>query len=267
MHKVLIALRELCNTRNTLDLTLPWGELDGCRFGLEAFVSLLAQPGVSKHSGCDRDEVSRKIHDAMQSDDPSKRMAEFVRWTTRTYMDFLDFMHLNDKILNSAAHSGLMKLGGVKNRLLVNTLEVDRTIELDGLDPLLRDQTWALLDVLRMLFGAIVNHHKYDPDSRMGVDEILLVAEEIDFVMRNTNNYITLHSMFAMHEIHDLDMWHRVEGISIAIGKQLQKRPRAIAIEYAIRTVVQVIPQLHLGALAWLPLDVLTGHLQLVNLE
>jgi hypothetical protein len=88
IHKTLTALRELWNTRNTLNFDLPWGELDGCRFGLKAVLDLLEQPGCERFSRLTSEEISQRIHKTIISTDASKQMAEFVRWATDCYMGF-----------------------------------------------------------------------------------------------------------------------------------------------------------------------------------
>ena len=96
-------MRELWNTRDTLNFDLPVGELDGCRFGLKAMQDLLNQPGCDSFSS---------------SPDASKPMAEFMRWATGSYMDFLA-SHVS--LRENTAKLGLLEVDKVKNRLLVKS--------------------------------------------------------------------------------------------------------------------------------------------------
>ena len=82
-------MRELWNTRDTLNFDLPVGELDGCRFGLQAMQDLLSQPACDSFSNYKSEEINHKIFLAMKSSDASKLMAEFMRWAIDSYKDFL----------------------------------------------------------------------------------------------------------------------------------------------------------------------------------
>ena len=79
LHHVIIALRELWNVRDTLNFDLLVGELEGCRFGLQAMQDLVDQPGCSSFFQSTSEEIIHKIFVAMRSPDSSKQMSEFIR--------------------------------------------------------------------------------------------------------------------------------------------------------------------------------------------
>ena len=257
-------MRELWNTSNTVDVSLPFGELDGCRFGLEPLQRLLDQPGCEDFTKSTSDEINQKVFDAFRSAEPSERMAEFVRWATDAYMDFLD---TRGRYSESAAQWGLLKMRSVRNRLLVNTSEVDRSVQLDDSDDDVNFRHDRMLEILSHLFNAIIDHHKKVSNSRVGVEEVLLLAEESDFVNRRTNNYTTLHKKFAIDEGHGLPMDYRLTGITMANGKQVKQRGHLMPIEYTIEIIAPVIPRLDHDVLVLLPLQKWSRWLEEVSLQ
>jgi hypothetical protein len=254
LHNIFIALCELWNTRNIVDTTLPWGKLDGCRFGLNALQKLLDQAGCDSCSKSTSAEIEKKIFDAISTAEVArraKRMAEFVRWATETYMDFLD-SHRDYMERTAALISP--KLSDVQNRLLANTSEVDKFLQLNNSDREVRFRIARMLQILHSLFKAIIDHHQRVPNFRIGVEQVLLLAEESDFINRRTKNYLTLHKIFAADEAHGLPMDQRLSRITLAVGKQIKQRGYQMPLEYAVRTVSPVIPGLHYAVLDLLPL-------------
>jgi hypothetical protein len=110
-----------------------------------------------------------------------------------------------------------------------------------------------MLQILAQLFNSIVDHHGKVSDSRIGVQEVLLLAEESDFANRRTNNGDTLQKLFATHEGYGLRLSVTLETITLAIGKQIKQRGHQMPIEYAIRTILPVIPKLGHATLKLLP--------------
>ena len=101
-----------------------------------------------------------------------------------------------------------------------------------------------MLEILAHLFNSVVDHHGKVLNSRIGVQEILMVAEESDFVNRLNNKGDTLHKLFATHEGYGLRSSLTLETITLAIGKQIKQRGHQMPLEYAIRMVVPVVPKL-----------------------
>lgn len=95
-------------------------------------------------------------------------MAEFVRWGTDCYMEFLASRKLHNAI---AVTNGLSKLEDVKCRLLVNTSEVDRFVQLNKFDRDIKVRNARMLGILNLLFDAIIDHHKGVDNSLVGVEE------------------------------------------------------------------------------------------------
>jgi hypothetical protein len=264
VHKILTSFRELWNTRDTLNFDLRGDELDGCRFGLEAMQDLLNQPGCDGFSKLNSVEINHKIFIAMKSPDAAKLMAEFMRWATDCYMDFLVS---HTRFSQNTAKLGLLKIDKVKNRLLVNMSEVDRFIQLNNLERDNNSRFTTMLEILTHLFNAIVNHHRNVLDSRVGIQEILLVAEEHDFIQRRTNNHKTLHNLFATNDSYGLPMGLSLEGITLAITKQIKQRCHHMPLEYAIMTVVPVIPRLDRATLKLLPLPTWSTWFKAIGIE
>jgi hypothetical protein len=81
LQGTLAALRELYNNRNAVNTNLPWGQLDGCCFGVAELQGLLTKvhrevSRINNHDapGDRAADVTRRIHEAMTSTDP------FARW-------------------------------------------------------------------------------------------------------------------------------------------------------------------------------------------
>ena len=155
----------------------------------------------------------------------------------------------------------------VRNRLLVNTSKVDRSVQLNDSDDDVNFRHDRMLEILSHLFNAIIDHHKKVSNSRVGVEEVLLLAEESDFVNRRTNNYTTLHKKFAIDEGHGLPMDYRLTGITMAIGKQVKQRGHLMPIEYTIEIIAPVIPRLDHDVLVLLPLQKWSRWLEEVSLQ
>ena len=158
-------------------------------------------------------------------------MAEFTRLPTDSYMDFLA-SHVS--LSENTAKLGLLKVDNVKNRLFVNTSKVDRFIQLNDLDRDNRFRNARIIEILANLFNSVVDRQGKALDSRIGVQEVLLVAEESDFVNRRTNNGDTLQKLFATHEGYGLRLGLTLETITPAIGKQIKQRGHQMPLEYAI---------------------------------
>lgn len=135
---------------------------------------------------------------------------------------------------------GLVNIDRVKNSLLVNTSEVDRFILLNSLECEDSARFAKMLRVLTHPFNAIVDIHRKVLDSRVGVQEILLIAEEPDLTQRSTNNHNTLYNLFVMNDGYGLLIGLGLEGITLVILKQIKLRDHHMPLEYAITTVVPV---------------------------
>jgi hypothetical protein len=137
LQSTLTALRELYNNRNAVNTNLPWGQPDGCCFGVAELQGLLTKVHreVSKLNNHDPPDdrvadVTRRIHEAMTSTDPVREMAAVVRWATDVCIDFL---YLDPKLVTAKARWGLEIMEDVKNRLHAYWSEVSGTIERNDL--------------------------------------------------------------------------------------------------------------------------------------
>ena len=111
---------------------------------------LLSQPGRDSFSNSNSEEINHKIFLAMKSADASKLMAESMRWATDSYMDFLA-SHVS--LSEDTARLGLLKVDKVKNRLLVNTSDVDRFVQRNDLDRENHFRNARMLEILAHLFN------------------------------------------------------------------------------------------------------------------
>jgi hypothetical protein len=191
-------------------------------------------------------------------------MAEFVRWAIDCYMEFLASRKLHNAI---AVTTDFSKLEYVKNRLLINTFEVDRFVQLNNLERDIEVRNARMLGILDLLFHAIIDHRKRVDKSLVGVEEVLLVAEEPDFVNHRVNNYMSLQSTFASSEMYGLPMHLRLVGVTPAIQHQIKQQGHQIPLEYAIRTVAPVIPRLDYALLNLLPVPDWLAWLKEVGLQ
>jgi len=264
IHKIFIAVRQLWNTRNTLNHDLPWDELEGCRFGLKAIQELLARPGCDRYSKATSVQIDQKIFTALNSTEPSKQMAEFVRWATDAIIGFLTD---SSRFGNYTVGSALSKLKSVKECLLENTSRVNQSIQSNNSEEHISFRNTRMLKILSHFFRVIVRHHKSVSNSRIGVEELLLLAEEVDFVKRHHDNKITLHAIFAEHEGDGFPSEVSLSNMALAIKNHIEQRGHPMHFEYAIRIVAPVIPRLSHAILEQLPLHRWSRWFQEVGLE
>ena len=261
---ILIALRELWNTRNMLNHDLTWDELDGCRFGLKAIQEILALPGCDSFSNANSVQVDQKIYDAIRSLDASKQMSEFMRWATDNIMEFLAD---RSRWTGSPAKSALIKLEKVKKCLLANTSKVDQYIQLNKSEADINSRKARMLQILTSLFRAVMKHHRKLSDSRIGVEELLLLAEETDFVDRCAKSHPTLHATFAAAAHKGYPMSRNLESMAWAIRDQIEKRGHPMPLEHAIKIVAPVVPRLTQDVIEPLPLHRWSRWFREVGLE
>lgn len=124
-----------------------------------------------------------------------------------------------------------------------------------------------MLQILAHLFNSAVDHHGKVLNSRIGVQEILLVAEGSDFVNRRNNNGDTLQKLFTTHEGYGLHLSLTLETIKLAIVRQIKQRGHQMPLEYAMRTVAPVIPKLGNATLKLLPVQKWATWFEEVRLE
>ena len=264
IHKIFIALREFWNTRNALNHDLPWDELDGCRFGLKAIQELLAYPGCDRFSKVTSVQVDQKIFLARTSKDPSKQMAEFMRWATDSIMRYLTD---SSRFGHYTVGSALSKLEKIKQSLLENTSRVIQLIQLHNSEGQINFRNATMLKILSHSFRVIVRHHKDLSNSRIRVEKLLLLAEEVDFVKRHHDNNITLHAMFAQNEGDRFPLEVSLSNIALAIRNRIEQGGDPMPFEYAIMIVAPIIPRLSHAILERLPFHRWSHWFQEVGLE
>lgn len=91
----------------------------------------MAHPGCVRISKTTSVQVDQKLFNALNSTEPSKHMAEFMRWATDVNMEF---MTKSSRFGNYTVGSALSKLKKVKECLLENTSRVDQSIQLNNSD-------------------------------------------------------------------------------------------------------------------------------------
>lgn len=91
----------------------------------------MAHPGCVRISKTTSVQVDQKLINALNSTEPSKQMAEFMRWATDVNVEF---MTKSSRFGNYTVGSGLSKLKKVKECLLENTSRVDQSIQLNNSD-------------------------------------------------------------------------------------------------------------------------------------
>ena len=119
-------------------------------------------------------QVDQKLFNALNSTDPSKQMAEFMRWATDAIIGFLKD---SSRFSNYTVASALSKLKKVKGCLLENTSRVNQCIQSNNSEEHINFRNARMLKLLSHFFRVIVRHHKNTPNSRIGVEELLLLKE------------------------------------------------------------------------------------------
>jgi hypothetical protein len=168
LQGTLTALRELYNNRNAVNTNLPWGQLDGCCFGVAELQGLLTKvhrevSRINNHDapGDRAADVTRRIHEAMTSTDPVREMAAVNRWATDVYIDFL---YLDPELVTAKARWGLEIMEDVKNRFNAHWSEVSGTIERNDLWDEYSSRTLSMRKILCLFLRRLYNHHTQIPD-------------------------------------------------------------------------------------------------------
>jgi hypothetical protein len=178
LHKTLTSLRELYNTRNQTNLDLEYGQLSGCDFGLNAMHGLLLR--VARHDPT-LDDIDQRFQKAKNSEIVDVEIAKFVHWATDSFMDL---MNRDPATKAEFADWGLRMVKLEKTRLQDYTTHILKVIKGTGRAPEVDTATHMMHQMLRQLFEHIVEHHKRNPGSRIGVDEIMEVGKETNFIRR-----------------------------------------------------------------------------------
>lgn len=105
-----------------------------------------------------------------------------MRWATDVNTEFLTD---SSKFGNYTVGTALSKLKKVKKYLLENTFRVNQSIQLNNSDEHINIRNARMLNTLTHFFRVIVRNHKNVSNSRIGVEELLLLAEEVDFIKRH----------------------------------------------------------------------------------
>jgi hypothetical protein len=171
-------------------------------------------------SGCSAADVTRRIYEAMMSTDPVHEMAVVVRWATDVYIDFL---YLDPELVTEKARWGLESMDDLKNRLSAHWREVSGTIQRNNLNDEYSTRIVSMRKILCLFLRRLYNHHTQIPDSRAGLEELLLVGEDIDFVERDIHNNAGIHHLFTKLTQDGLPMIQGVQAIGQMIRQYLKE--------------------------------------------
>ena len=253
LHKTFIALRQLYNTRDTSESTLPYGSFGGHGFGIPYLKVLLLPEECQTLFGYTLNELEHKFLTASTSADKGSGMAEFVRWATDIAIGYL----FQDPVHVAARASwGTRHMRFAQESLQLYTSTVYNAIERKG-DDEREDQAYGLLLLLLGdLFNAINEHHKKVPGSNAGIEELLAVGDETTFVRRGSNPpedvrglYTTVVVNYGLPKHQFLDMAEQV------IARQLREQRHPMPVEYAVRILAPAITSLDTAVLQRLPIQ------------
>jgi hypothetical protein len=214
-------------------------------------------------SGCSAADVTKRIYEAMMSTDPVHEMAVVVRWATDVYIDFL---YLDPELVTEKARWGLESIDDIKNRLSAHWREVSGTIQRNNLNDEYSTRILSMRKILCLFLRRLYNHHTQIPDSRAGLEELLLVGEEIDFVERDIHNNAGIHHLFTKLTQDGLPMIQGVQAIGQMIRQYLKEYDQPMPLEHAITVVARVFPKLDSAVMGSLPLNNWSARLNGVGL-
>lgn len=192
-------------------------------------------------------EVDRRCHEASTSADPSHDLAKFVHWATDTVMDFLyqDPEHLADRARRAAN-----TITPVRKRLQQHTRHVCTLVSVER-----EDFEYRLsLQMLHQFFGSINDHHQKVLNSDVGIEEILTVGKENDFIQRGPGSGENVQELYRMFVKHKLSTYSCVQSMGVVIENQPKEQNHPMPLEFALRTMAPAIPRLDLAVLQSLPL-------------
>jgi hypothetical protein len=203
-------------------------------------------------------DVHRRLHQATIARDPVHEMAAVVRWATNTYMDFL---YLDPALVTQRAKWGLECMDDVTKCLKAHWTEVCGTIERNNLGHEYRSRITRMQTFLYDLLKWLYKHHAQVLHSLAGLEELLLVGEEIDFVERSIHNHGGIHQMYSQLSEENLPMVERLQAIGKTIRNALKHYNQPMPLEYAFKIMARVMPKLDIEVMESLPLKVWTGQL------
>jgi hypothetical protein len=121
--------------------------------------------------------------------------------------------------------------------------------------------------ILCQFLRRLYDHHTQVPDSCVGLEELLLIGEEIDFVERDIYNNAGIHHLFTQLTQDGRPMVQRVQAIGQMIRQKLKEYGQPMPLEYAITVVVRVFPKLDSAVMESLPLDSWAARLNDIGLN
>jgi hypothetical protein len=220
LHKTLTALRELYNTRNVTNWNLPYGELSGSGFGLNDLQFLLLR--VARHDPT-LEDIDQRFQKAYHSANRDVKITEFVHWATDCFMDL---MNKDATTKAEFADWGLEMMKHEKERLQAYTIHMHKVMKDTGRILEVNTGTHMMQQMLRQFFDHICEHHKRIPNSRIGVDEILEVGKETDFIRRGAVPAENVHQLFDTLVSHGMPMFQCLDMVAQVIERQLKERDR-----------------------------------------
>jgi hypothetical protein len=261
LHKTLTALRELYNTRNVTNWNLPYGELSGSGFGLNDLQFLLLR--VARHDPT-LEDIDQRFQKAYHPVNCDVEITETVHWATDRFMDL---MNKDATTKAEFADWGLKMMKHEKERLQAYTIHMRKVMKDTGRILEVNTGTHMMQQMLRQFFEHICEHHKRVPDSRIGVDEILEVGKETDFIRRGAVPAENVHHLFDTLVSHGMPMFQCLDMVAQVIERQLKERDHPIPAEFALVTTSKAIPQVDHTVLRAMPLESWSEWLRSIGLS
>jgi hypothetical protein len=174
------------------------------------------------------------IHRTHQEATESGEMNVFVRWTTDKLLEFSGTSEVREA---NITNSILEAMKGTIAELQHATVVEDASIQDKGLPQADVARFRELSRLLRQCFDLLCDSLSSEPGSRLGTQELVRVAREIDFVGGPAVEKVRKHGS-ALHEPRSARV------VSNAILEQLNEWHHPLRLEIALSTMLEALPKL-----------------------
>ena len=164
----------------------------------------------------------------------------FARWATDQLLKFKMSNKVTDYVWASWV---LLQLKDVMDYFQRVTVEADNVIARDGMQDTEAKRFDDLFSLLEEIFNSTREFLRTTPKSRVGIEELLSIANESDIVCMGNDFSIRL-TYRDMRNTQRMSRSACYKVISGHLVARLRARKHCVPVENAIRIMLQVIPQL-----------------------
>jgi hypothetical protein len=238
-HEILVAVYQLHSNNHTIDEARDYNRIERGTLGLFALYNLTTWELMREIHGISVEDIHKFYDNANKG---GRARGEFVRWATEKILT----PRIEKQISRGTwARRVLRDFQGVAMELQRATTEIDNEILSSGLEGAEDFRFQVLLGLLKQCLRYTADNLSANADNkcRIGVDELVLIANDIDVAYcleLDTNlrsEYLTMRNKDEKRHI-------CFQHIADLVIKRIEEKGHPILLDNAVRVMLKVIPKL-----------------------